>query len=166
MRTNGKKLLAFLLGFLAINALILLLPFRKTALFIVVWAVLAVACLSAGIVMLFKGAAKGKKAGTSDRQIAARTADMKSLRDKAQALCASIQNPGNAKALKELADELRYSDPVSGAATASYEKRIDTLLESIAHHDDAAERSELIRRATALVRERASAAKTNKSLNS
>ena len=116
--------------------------------------------------MLFKGAAKGKKAGTSDRQIAARTADMKSLRDKAQALCASIQDPGNAKALKELADELRYSDPVSGAATASYEKRIDTLLESIAHHDDAAERSELIRRATALVRERASVAKTNKSLNS
>ena len=36
---------------------------------------------------------------------------------------------------------------------------INTLLESIAHHEDPVERMELIRRATALVKERAAAAK-------
>ena len=92
----------------------------------------------------------------------AAAADMKRLRSKAQALCATIDDPVNAKALQELADELQFSDPVSNSATSSYENRINTLLESIGHHQDAGERGELIRRAIALTKERAIVAKTNK----
>ena len=97
-----------------------------------------------------------------EKDMAAATADIKSLRVKAEALCSSIDDPVNAKALRQLADELRYTDPISNNATASYESRLDTLLESITHHDDPSERGELIRRATALVKERALAAKSSK----
>ena len=97
-----------------------------------------------------------------EKDAAAATVDMKRLRSKAQALCATIDDPVNAKALQELADELQFSDPVSNSATSSYENRINTLLESIGHHQDAGERGELIRRAIALTKERAIVAKTNK----
>ena len=97
-----------------------------------------------------------------EKDAAAATVDMKRLRSKAQALCSTIEDPVNAKALQELADELQFSDPVSNSATSSYENRINTLLESIGHHQDAGERGELIRRAIALTKERAIVAKTNK----
>ena len=97
-----------------------------------------------------------------EKDISTSTADVKSLRVKAEALCSTIDDPENAKALQQLADELRYTDPVSNDATAPYESRLDTLLDSIAHHEDPEERGELIRRATALVKERALVAKSSK----
>ena len=97
-----------------------------------------------------------------EKETAAATVDMKHLRFKAQALSTSIADPVNAKVLRELADELQFSDPVSNSATSSYENRINTLLDSIEHHHNADERSELIRRAIALTKERAVVAKTNK----
>ena len=97
-----------------------------------------------------------------DQDMNAVTADIKGLRAKADALCNMSVDAETKKALKALADELRYTDPVSNQATEQYESRINTLLESIAHHEDPVERMELIRRAAALVKERAAAAKASK----
>ncbi len=97
-----------------------------------------------------------------DQDMNAVTADIKGLRAKAEALCNMNVDAETKKALKALADELRYTDPVSNQSTEQYESRIKTLLESIAHHEDPVERMELIRRATALVKERAAAAKASK----
>ncbi len=226
MKGQGRIWILFLAAFLLVNAVIILVPFEKSANLIIAWAGTVLMFLIGGIVLKV---AMGKRAGksevyqigkkllttaylfigiqlvflllvallgkmlpfwcvllaeivlillsviflmrrdmtrnavqTMEKETVAKTAGIKSLRVKAEALCSSIDDPINAKALRQLADELRYTDPVSNDATSSYESRLDTLLESIAHHDDPSERAELIRRATALVKERAFAAKSSK----
>ena len=77
-----------------------------------------------------------------EKEMADNTAVMKQLRAKAESLSVSIDDPLLNKALHELSDEFRFADPVSSDATKDYDERLDTLLESIAHHEDSAEREE------------------------
>ena len=159
----GQKLLKTALTLIGVQLVVLVAVALLSSL-VPFWAVLVaeVFLLIIFIMILIKTDIARATVRKVEHEAAAATADMKALRAKAEALCAGVSDPENAKALRTLADELRYADPVSDKATASYEKRLDTLLESIRNQDDPAERAELIRRATALVKDHAAVAKANK----
>ena len=159
----GKKLLKTALMLLAIQ-LIALAGIAVIGQAIPFWAVLLFEFLLIfiSIIILIKTDIPRAVVRKAEQTAAKSTAGVKELRAKAEALCINLDDPANEKALHELADELKYTDPVSNEKTEKLENRINTLLESISHHQDAKERSELIRRAIALVKERAIIAKENK----
>ncbi len=226
MKTRGRVWVIFAIACILINLLLLLLPFEKSATFVVTWAGLVLmlvidaialktamgkrtesaqgmlfgrkllkttACLTAvqliltvamlilgkdvpfaavligqivllliAVAVLLRSDMTRATVQRVEAETKANVASIKELRIKADGLCAGTADPANEKALKQLADELRYSDPVSNAQTASYEKRIGTILDSLANQDKPEERAELIRRALALVKERAAVAKSSK----
>ena len=162
MKKRSNKLILCILGLILVNAIIALIPIKKSTIFVIAWIVLNILCLAAIAVIIKKKEDTEQIAHKFEKQTAAATADIKSLRAKAESLCASVDDPENQKALKLLTDELRFSDPVSNKSTASYDSRLSTLLESIAHHQTPAERNELIRRAISIAKERAAVAKASK----
>ena len=103
-----------------------------------------------------------QSARQADEKAARQTSRVKALRNQAEALYAAEGETANKRELRLLADELRYTDPVSGKATEEFERRLADLLTGIGHQKDEEERGELIRRAVAIVRERSSAAKAGK----
>ena len=60
-----------------------------------------------------------------------KTETMRLLRNKAAAMAASCENPELKSALDDLAEEFRYSDPVSSEATEKLEMRMDIMLDEL-----------------------------------
>ena len=60
-----------------------------------------------------------------------KTETMRGLQNKAAAMAASCENPELKSALDDLAEEFRYSDPVSSEATEKLEMRMDIMLDEL-----------------------------------
>ena len=90
---------------------------------------------------------------------------MRGLQSKASALAGQCATPAAAKAVKKLADELKYSDPVSGDDTAEAEAElsacVDTLQQAVVDGDEAAT-LELARKASLALAERNRLCQLNK----
>jgi predicted transcriptional regulator len=56
---------------------------------------------------------------------------MRGLQNKAAAMAATCENPELKSALDDLAEEFRYSDPVSSEATEKLEMRMDIMLDEL-----------------------------------
>ena len=128
------------------------------------WAVVAAVAvlLVGGLIALIGIDGTRSAVQKAEKAMQTSTDAMKSFRTMADTLAARGGSPEAQKALRTLAEELRFSDPVSTAASRPLEERIGTLLSSVEEQDDSPERTELIRRATALVRERAVLVKSEK----
>ena len=85
-----------------------------------------------------------------------RTQAIKDFRRRAAALASAHPTA----AVKELADQLRYADPVSRAATPALEARLDDLLEQAETDADPETLDKLARQAVQLLRQRSAVAKT------
>lgn len=125
-------------------------------------AALEAVLLIAGLIALLRIDGDRSAVRQAEKHMQTATDTVKALRAKADTLAQRGGSAEAQKALKALAEELRYSDPVSTSASRPLEERIETLLASIADQDDSPERTELIRRATALVKERSVLVKSNK----
>lgn len=63
-----------------------------------------------------------------------KTETMRLLQSKSAALAASCEDPELKSALNELAEEFRYSDPVSGEAMEKLEMRLDVMLDELSQN--------------------------------
>ena len=97
------------------------------------WATAVVYTVLLGLTLIGLITAEGMRE-EAERQEAAKpvkTENMRQLRSMAEALAASCEDPELKSALNELAEEFRYSDPVSGEATEKLEMRLDVMLDEL-----------------------------------
>ena len=123
------------------------------------WLVTLVYAIGLGVtvVMLISVDATVEQIKTMDGQLQARTSRMRALQSKVIHMESQCADADAAKAVKNLAEELRYSDPVSGPAVAEAENElsavIDALQETVAD-GEAAVIVQLCGKASALLAER------------
>lgn len=65
-----------------------------------------------------------------------KTEAMRQLQSKAVSIAAACQDPKLKKEVEDLAEEFRYSDPVSGEATEKLEMKLDILLDEFKRNGD------------------------------
>lgn len=97
------------------------------------WAAVIVYALLLGLTLIGLITAEGVR-DEVERQEAEKpkkTETMRGLQNKAAALAASCDNPELKSALDDLAEEFRYSDPVSSEATEKLEMRMDIMLDEL-----------------------------------
>lgn len=131
-----------------------------------VWAAFLVyaVALGAAAIGLIGSEAVVSEIQTQDTKLKAAVSVMRSVRSKVDTLCAQCPEPV-AKQVRALAEELRYSDPVSSEALAGVEQdlvaAVDQLQAAIVDGDITAA-EELCRRAAGILAERDRLCKLNK----
>lgn len=143
------------------------LVFMALAVYAPVWlAVLVYAiALGAAVIGLISAEAVAEEIHNQDAKLKKDVTLMRSLQSKLNQMAAQCDNPDAAPALKKLAEELRYSDPVSSEALAEIEAdlsaAVDELQATIVDGDSNAVR-QLCRKASAVLAERNRLCKLNK----
>ena len=121
--------------------------------------------LGAAVIGLISAEAVVSEIHAQDAKLKKNVTLMRSLQSKLNQLAGQCDNPDAAAAVQKFADELRYSDPVSGDALAEAERdlaaAVDELQKAVVDGDSAAVK-QLCRKATALLAERNRLCKLNK----
>lgn len=147
----GMTQLAVGLVFMALGAWI------PAWLAVLVYAVL----LCAAVIGLISAEAVADEIGAQDEKLKGNVAFMCDLRSKVEQMAASCDLPE----VKRLAEEIRYSDPVSSEALTEVQKELSDAVEelrSAVANDDRENVSALCRRASAVLAERNRLCKLNK----
>ena len=87
-----------------------------------------------------------------------KTGTMKALQAKANAIAASCDDPEKKKSLMKLAEDFRYSDPVSSDATQKLEMKLEVMLDELQENESA----ELAKRIESVLSERNQLCKLSK----
>lgn len=144
------------------------LIFMALGLWIPVWAAVLVYALllGAAIIGLISAEAVAEQIHVQDSKLKKDVALMRSLQSKLNQMAAQCDNPDAATAVKQFAEEMRYSDPVSSEALAEIEAdlsaAVDELQSAIVDGDSAATK-QLCRKASGILVERNRLCKLNKS---
>lgn len=142
--------------------------FMALAVYVPVWvAVLVYAiALGAAIIGLISAEVVAEEIHNQDAKLKKDVALMRSLQSKLNQMAAQCDNPDAAAAVKQFAEEMRYSDPVSSEALAEIEAdlsaAVDELQSAIVDGDSAATK-QLCRKASGILVERNRLCKLNKS---
>ena len=141
--------------------------FMALAVYVPVWAAVLVyaVALGAAVIGLISADAVVEQIQVQDRKLKKDVALMRALQSRANQMAAQCDNPDAAAMVKNFAEELRYSDPVSSAALAQVEAdlsaAVDELQSAIMDGDSAAAR-QLCRKASGVLAERNRLCKLNK----
>ena len=144
------------------------LIFMALGLWIPVWAAVLVYALllGAAIIGLISAEAVAEQIHVQDSKLKKDVALVRSLQSKLNQMAAQCDNPDAATAVKQFAEEMRYSDPVSSEALAEIEAdlsaAVDELQSAIVDGDSAATK-QLCRKASGILVERNRLCKLNKS---
>ena len=97
------------------------------------WAAVIVYALLLGLTLIGLITAEGvrEEVERQETEKPKKTETMRGLQNKAAAMAASCENPELKSALDDLAEEFRYSDPVSSEATEKLEMRMDIMLDEL-----------------------------------
>ena len=97
------------------------------------WAAVIVYALLFGLTLIGLISAEGvrEEVERQEAEKPKKTETMRLLQNKAAAMAASCENPELKSALDDLAEEFRYSDPVSSEATEKLEMRMDIMLDEL-----------------------------------
>ena len=97
------------------------------------WAAVIVYALLLGLTLIGLITAEGvrEEVERQEAEKPKKTETMRGLQNKAAALAASCENPELKSTLDDLAEEFRYSDPVSSEATEKLEMRMDIMLDEL-----------------------------------
>ena len=97
------------------------------------WAAVIVSTLLLGLTLIGLITTEGvrEEVERQEAEKPKKTETMRLLRDKAAAMAASCDNPDLKSALDDLAEEFRYSDPVSSEVTEKLEMRMDIMLNEL-----------------------------------
>lgn len=141
--------------------------FMALAVYAPVWlAVLVYAfALGAAVIGLVSAEAVVEEIRVQDVKLKKDVSLMRSLQSKVNQMASQCDNPDAAAAVKQFAEEMRYSDPVSSEALAEIEAdlsaAVDELQAAIADGDSNAAK-QLCRKASAVLAERNRLCKLNK----
>lgn len=123
------------------------------------------AALGAAVIGLIAAEAVADGIHSQDAGLKRSVAAMRSLQSQVNQMAAQCANPDAAAAVRELAEELRYSDPVSSPALEEAERDLSAAvadLQSAVADDDSEAVKQLSRKAAALLAERNRLCKLNK----
>lgn len=143
------------------------LVFMALAAWVPAWiAVLVYAiALGAAVIGLISAEAVVEEIHVQDAKLKKDVSLMRALQSKVNQMAAQCDNPDAAAAVKQFAEEMRYSDPVSSEALSEIEAdlnaAVDELQSAIVDGDSAATK-QLCRKASALLAERNRLCKLNK----
>lgn len=137
------------------------------AVYVPVWvAVLVYAiALGAAIIGLVSAEVVVEEIHNQDAKLKKDVTLMRSLQSKLNQMATQCDNPDAASAVKKFAEELRYSDPVSGDALADIERDLTAAvdeLQSAVIDCDSASVKQLCRKASGILAERNRLCKLNK----
>lgn len=141
--------------------------FMALAVYVPVWvAVLVYAiALGAAVIGLISAEAVVEEIRIQDEKLKQDVALMRALQSKLNQMAAQCDDAGTAAVVKNFAEEMRYSDPVSSAALADIEADLSAAvdeLQSAIVDGDSAVTKQLCRKASALLAERNRLCKLNK----
>lgn len=141
--------------------------FMALAVYVPVWvAVLVYAiALGAAIIGLVSAEVVVEEIHNQDAKLKKDVTLMRSLQSKLNQMATQCDNPDAASAVKKFAEELRYSDPVSGDALADIERDLTAAvdeLQSAVIDCDSASVKQLCRKASGILAERNRLCKLNK----
>ena len=102
------------------------------------WAAVIVYVLLLGLTLIGLITAEGvrEEVERQEAEKPKKTETMHRLQNKAAALAASCDNPELKSVLNDLAEEFRYSDPVSSETTEKQEMRMDIMLDELERKKD------------------------------
>ncbi len=144
------------------------LVFMALAAFVAVWVAVLVFAIALGtaVIGLISAEAVVEEIHVQDRKLKKDIALMRSLQSKVNQMAAQCDNADAAAEVRKFAEELRYSDPVSGDALAEIEAdlsaAVDELQSAVVDGDSNVIRL-LCRKASAVLAERNRLCKLNKS---
>ena len=97
------------------------------------WAAVIVYALLLGLTLIGLITAEGvrEEVERQEAEKPKKTETMRGLQNKAAAMAATCENPELKSALDDLAEEFRYSDPISSEATEKLEMRMDIMLDEL-----------------------------------
>lgn len=142
--------------------------FMALAVYVPVWLAVLVYAVALGVAVigLISAEAVVEEIHVQDAKLKKDVSLMRSLQSKVNQMAAQCDNPDAAAAVKQFAEDLRYSDPVSSEAIAEAEAdlaaAVDELQCAIVDGDSNAAK-QLCRKASALLAERNRLCKLNKS---
>lgn len=112
----------------AVSFIFMLMPMAPLWVLIVVQVVLLALCL-AGVIA---GGSAASAIERGEQATYAATSTIATLRAQAESLKSFAQDPATREALKKVADELRFADPVSSPATAPCDQQLLTYMGQLA----------------------------------
>jgi len=134
-----------------------------------VWAalILYVLLLGAAVIGFLSTGAIRDEIDRQDAKLQRDVSCMRTLQSKAGALLGQVQDPALLREIRAFSEALRYSDPVSGAATLEIEEELTACVNEIQKavlEGDAAGGEALLKQAGALLSERNRLCKLNKTV--